>query len=526
MSPPNAAGAAQVRTSIGTAPEITTRDIWAEPDMRLINDDRAPAPSLDGDVLPAGWEAWIAAEAAARACPRDYVAAGLIGAASAWIGNARRITATADWIEPAQLWFALIGAPSTGKTPALQPMIQASRNLERDTEAAWKKELAKYKCDAEAASATDKMWREQVAKAMKEQTAPPDRPAAAEVPNEPPRPRVCTMDASTEELQRLLADNPRGLLHARDELAGWLGGFDRYGGNGADRGFYLECWNGGAYVSDRVKFNGVPLRIEHTSLAIVGGMVPDRLRETLSEAEDGLPARFIFVWPEPAPIAPLFECSTADAAERRIKSQKAAERLHALEMGADHHSDPAPRALPLETDARKLFDEQRQEAMRRARTASGLAAGWHGKNPGRLLRLALIFEHLAWTAQNDGTAEPASVSADAVVRAGGFTDYATAMFERVVAGLAITRAQADAAQIARHVLATAEAAPPHAPLKPLNERALYQTRGFTWARDEKRRTEAFALLRNANLLRALQAEGYGRPRGEWEVNPRIVEAQR
>jgi hypothetical protein len=76
----------------------------------------------------------------------------------------------------------------------------------------------------------------------------------------------------------------------RDELAGWLGSFDRYGGEGADRGFYLECWNGAPYVCDRVKFNAVPLRIEHASLSIIGGMVPDRLRDALAEADDGLPA--------------------------------------------------------------------------------------------------------------------------------------------------------------------------------------------------------------------------------------------
>ena len=98
---------------------MTTRDDWPEPDMRLVNDDRPPAPALDDDALPAGWGAWITAEAEARACPRDYVAAGLIGAASGWINNARRVAATPDWIEPAHLWFALIGAPSTGKTPAL-----------------------------------------------------------------------------------------------------------------------------------------------------------------------------------------------------------------------------------------------------------------------------------------------------------------------------------------------------------------------------------------------------------------------
>ena len=398
MLPPNGAGAAQIRTIVDAASEMTDRDTWPEPDMRLINDDRPPAPELENDALPSGWEAWITAEAEARACPRDYVAAALICAVSGWVNNARRIMPTPDWVEAAHLWFALIGAPSTGKTPALGPIIEASRKLERDAEPAWREELARYERAAEAACATDKMWREQVHKATNEKITSPDRPAAAEAPNKPPRPRVITMDTSTEELQRLLADNTRGLFQVRDELAGWLGGFNRYGGNGADRGFYLECWNGGAYVSDRVKFNGVPLWIEHASLAIGGGIVPDRLREALADADDGLPARFIFVWPEPVPIAPLREYGAADAAERRIKLQEAAKRLHKLEMGADNHGAPTPRALSLDTDARKLFDEQRQETMRRARATSGLTAGWHGKNPGRLLRLALVFEHMAWAA--------------------------------------------------------------------------------------------------------------------------------
>jgi hypothetical protein len=300
---------------------------------------------------------------------------------------------------------------------------------------AWRERLAKYERDAQVASAAVEGWREEVRKAKKQQKAPPDRPAEAEAPIKPPRRRVITMDTSTDELQQLLAANPRGLLHVRDELAGWLGSFDRYGGDGADRGFYLESWNGGFYVCDRVKFNGEPLRIEHASLAIVGGIVPDRLRDALADADDGLPARFIFVWPEPVAIAPLGKGSPTDAAERRIKLQEAAERLRALQMGADNRGLPAPRALPLDIDARKLFDEQRQEAMQRARVASGLTAGWYGKNPGRLLRLALVYELLAKAAGENGIAEPCSVSEDAVVRAGGFMDYAGDMLERVVGGL-------------------------------------------------------------------------------------------
>jgi hypothetical protein len=114
-----------------------------------------------------GWESWIAAEAEAHACPRDYVAAGLIGAASAWIGNARRIAATADWTEPPHLWFVLVGAPSTGKTPAARPMIEASSMLERDAEPAWHEALARHERDAEAALAADKTWREAVHDATK-----------------------------------------------------------------------------------------------------------------------------------------------------------------------------------------------------------------------------------------------------------------------------------------------------------------------------------------------------------------------
>ncbi|HJZ95901.1 MAG TPA: DUF3987 domain-containing protein, partial [Candidatus Solibacter sp.] len=362
---------------------------WPEPDMRLVEDDRVSAPALDNDALPAGWEDWITSEAAARACPPDYIAASLIGAASGFIGNARRIAATADWNEPAHLWFANVGVPSAGKTPALQPMTEVSRRLERNAEPAWRETVAQYERNAEAATAREKAWREKVQEAAQRGRALPDRPTDAQQPLQPPRPRLIAMDCSTEELQRMLAEAPRGLIYVRDELAGWLGGFDRYGGNGADRAFFLECWNGGAYVCDRVRYHGEPIRIEHASLAIVGGMVPDRLREVLADADDGLTSRLIFIWPEPPAITELVDRGDKDAALRRQALLDAAHRLRDLEMGADEHGAPAPIAVRLDEDARQLFDEIRRDAMEKARSAHGLAAGWYGKNPGRAQRLAL-----------------------------------------------------------------------------------------------------------------------------------------
>lgn len=506
-----------VPTSDVRAPEMSGCDTWPEPDMRLVNDDRAPPPTLDDDALPAGWESWISAEAEARACPRDYIAAALIGAASAWIGNARRIAATAVWTEPAHLWMALIGAPSAGKTPALRPMIEASRELERDAEPAWREALAQYDRQAEAADAIDKGWRETVrATAANKVTALPDRPAGAQKPSPPPRPRMMAMDTSTEELQRMLAESPRGLLYVRDELAGWLGGFDRYGGAGADRAFYLEAWNGGSYVCDRVKYHGMPVHIEHASLAIIGGIVPDRLREALADADDGLAARLIYIWPDPMPIARLADRGGPEAAHRRVMLMTAARRLHALTMGTDDRGEPAPRALRLDTAARELFEELRCDAMSRARSASGLAAGWHGKNPGRALRLALDYEMLACAARSD--TETASVSADSVARAGGYIDYATGMLDRVTAGLAIGPAEGDAAAIARHLLATDATR--------INERGLYQAPSFTWARDAGRRGAAMRVLEAAGWIRRAPMAAAGRPRSDWDVSPRIAGAVR
>jgi hypothetical protein len=250
-------------------------------------------------------------------------------------------------------------------------------------------------------------------------------------------------------------------------LTGWFGNHDRYGGNGGDRAFFLEAWNGGSYIVDRVKHRGKPLRISRAALAILGGIQPDRLREALAGADDGLAARFAYIWPDPPPISKLANESDETMRDRRNRLVEAARRLHGLKMSVDAAGEPAPGLLRLDRSAFALFDELRQEAMQRARSSRGLAGGWHGKTPGRALRLALVYELLMWSAR--GGSEPLAISADAMALASGYLDYLAGMFDRTTAGLAISREETDAAAIALHIISTRPTA--------LNERELYQQPG-------------------------------------------------
>lgn len=102
-----------------------------------------------------------------------------------------------------------------------------------------------------------------------------------------------------------------------------------------------------------------------------------------------------------------------------------------------------------------------------------------------------------------------------MAQAGGYVDYLAAMLDRVMGGLAISRAEADAAIIARYIVS--------ARLAVLNERALYQSPDWAWLRDSSRRDAALSCLRNAGWLRRSDLATGGRRRRDWLVSPRVRE---
>ena len=249
---------------------------WGSPDLSLLGSNRRMAPTFPLPLLGPFWSHWATRAAEAASCPVDYTATALLGAIGASLGNVRRPILGAGWSEPPLLWAGLVGQPSSGKSPGLEAAFSLIRHAEDELAAGFDLTRRDHEGRKVAAKAARELWETEVKAATKAGEQPSPMPSAAEEPQAPVRPRIRVADATTEKLAVLSAGLPRGILLGRDELAGWAASFDRYGGYGADRGFFLEAFGGRSFHVDRMK-NAEPIAIRHLSIGVLGSTQPDRL---------------------------------------------------------------------------------------------------------------------------------------------------------------------------------------------------------------------------------------------------------
>lgn len=418
---------------------------WSDPDTTLLGTNRRPAPAFPLDRLGPFWSGWATSAAAAASCPIDYPACSLLASIGAAIANVRWPVAGSGWSEPPHLWMGLVGSPSSGKSPGMEAAFGLIRHAEDGMAAGFEDTRRDYETRKVTAKAARDVWEADVKAAMKEGKSPPSIPGAAEEPDAPVRPRIRVGDSTTEKLGALSAGLPRGLLLARDELSGWVANFDRYGGNGSDRSFYLESYGGRSYRVDRMK-SPDPIEIRHLSVGVLGTTQPDRLAAITGGADDGLACRFLWCWPDKGPRFSLARDPVDDADARYAFT-----RLLNVGMGSDLYGNPEPVRLRLAKEAEDAIEGFARDIEDRVENVSGAFSGALGKARGHVLRLATVLEFLWWSGQGSQP-EPVEISARAVTTAAGLVGgYFVPMAERVFGDGAIPKAERGAMSLARYL---------------------------------------------------------------------------
>jgi hypothetical protein len=370
------------RAADGVAP-------WPEPDPRFLRPVLPPAPDLPlDDVLSPRLAEWVRDAAECKGAPADYVMGALLSVAGSLIGNSRWVSPWRGWAEPPIIWCMCIGLPSSGKSPALDAVLQPLRRVEAPLRQAAEAEVKAWDEKAKVARVVEASWQKAVEKAVQAGDPPPPRPPEADPGPAPHVPRLVVNDCTLERLGVICERQPRGLLQMRDELGGWLENMSRYSG-GSDRPFWLEGYGGRAYVVERLSRG--PLTVPRLSIAVLGGIQPDRLKSLLLEADDdGLLARFWPLWPEPVPV----KRPTAVGNDTLIEAVLA--RLLTLDLVTGEDGELRPWLVPFDEPARALMDDFRAEVRRWEAEAEGLLLSFIGKLPGMAARLALVLACLDW----------------------------------------------------------------------------------------------------------------------------------
>lgn len=223
-------------------------------------------PVFPFDVLSPCVRQFVEAQARVIGCDPSALAMVCLAAISGAIDHrvTLRMMRNGNWRASPRLWLMLVGPPSFKKSPAIRAAIKPLVSIDHERRNEYERLL-------------------ELALAVDPKAAGPKKP-----------PRLIAHDVTTEKLGEILARQDRGITIIRDEIAGWIGSMERYGGGkgvSSDRAFWLESYDGGSFTVDRISRG--ELQVKDLSVSIIGGIQPARLKELDSLTSDGLLQRFL-----------------------------------------------------------------------------------------------------------------------------------------------------------------------------------------------------------------------------------------
>jgi Protein of unknown function (DUF3987) len=344
---------------------------------------------------------------------------------------------------------------------------------------------------------------------------PPAKPIDAIEPKEPVVPRLIIADTTPEKIGPLLQKHPAGLLLHRDELAGWIGSFNRYSGGGenGEKQLWTEAYGGRPYNIDRVKFSE-PIFIPHLTVGVLGSIQPDKLHVITGGADDGFASRFLWAWPDPVEGFTLNR-KPVDA----TKQVDAFRHLFKVKLPSEDQEGRDPGRIELSDEAAKHFEKFGGEVKTSATRTIGLLAGALSKAPGHVLRLAMVIEFLRWLAKPTSP-EPKTIASESMLKAIKLVeDYFLPMAQRVFNEAAIPLEE-------QRVMILIGWLRDH-DMRKFNAREARRTIGGI-LRESAHMNAACKTLELAGLIRpafSRAGESKGQRRKDYEVNPVVFAGQ-
>ena len=235
-------------------------------------------PEFPLEILPPTLATFVDAEHRAMGADPAATAMAALTAVAGAMHAETQVRAGDGWWEKPTLWTGLVGQPSSMKSPIIEKATKPLSRIDHERDKRWRQEHTKWT----------------------------QTPSNQTIPS-PAKPARCVInDATPEKVAEVLSRDPGGSLMVQDELAGWLGGFERYNTGQSPRAFYLTSWNGGTFLKDRVgKGKNDPdteVRVENLALCILGGVQPDRPTKLGDLTSDGLLQRFLTVLMKPTKL--------------------------------------------------------------------------------------------------------------------------------------------------------------------------------------------------------------------------------
>jgi hypothetical protein len=281
------------------------------------------------------------------------------------------------WTEPPVIWSAVVAESGSGKTPALTAATRFTNEAQEERFRDFGMAMADHEADKAAHDERVAAWRR--SKGKPEAGEPPGPPPVAPTPE-----RLVVADTTLEALVSLLASNPRGVLVAVDELAGWLGAFDQYrsGRGGADCPRWLSMHTAGPVTVDR-KLSGT-VHVASAAVSVTGGIQPGVLTRALGlqHVENGLLARLVLTMP---PRLPRKWATGTAGIGTTTDMTRLFSTLYNLPV-----SHEGPLVLDLEPDAADLFRGWWEAIEEEQRAAAGPVASMLAKVEALAARLALV----------------------------------------------------------------------------------------------------------------------------------------